>query len=77
MPDKSTGRSRAAIHSCKMLRSRGRLVVLSINSTGAHLPDDHAEIHQRSMLSAVLHDSHFWIPVVVLFMGLAVLHWIS
>jgi hypothetical protein len=31
----------------------------------------------RSMAQLILRDIHFWIPVVVLIGGLAVLHWIS
>jgi hypothetical protein len=31
----------------------------------------------RPLLRSVLTDVHFWIPVFVLFVGLAVLRWIS
>jgi len=32
---------------------------------------------RRSVAVVVLRDVHFWIPVIVLLGGLAVLHWIS
>lgn len=31
----------------------------------------------RGLVHLVLRDVHFWIPVIVLIGGLAVLHWIS
>jgi len=31
----------------------------------------------RGWLGVVLHDEHFWIPLVVLLGGLLVLHWIA
>lgn len=38
--------------------------------------DDRPEQHSRNWLSLVLHDVHFWVPVVVLVGGLLVLRWI-
>ncbi|MEK7401893.1 MAG: hypothetical protein AABZ80_05965 [Gemmatimonadota bacterium] len=37
---------------------------------------DRHEQHSRNWLSLVLHDLHFWVPVVVLVGGLLVLKWI-
>lgn len=35
------------------------------------------DLESRRIFAAILSDVHFWIPVVVLLAGLAVLHWIS
>jgi len=40
------------------------------------MPDEKPAQKSRNVVTTVLTDVHFWIPVVVLFAGLAVLHWI-
>jgi hypothetical protein len=41
------------------------------------LADDEAAAKRQSLTRTVLADPHFWIPVLVLLGGLAVLRWIS
>jgi hypothetical protein len=38
--------------------------------------DEKPAQESRGVWTMILTDVHFWIPVVVLFAGLAVLHWI-
>jgi hypothetical protein len=38
--------------------------------------DEQSAQKSRGVLTTILTDVHFWIPVAVLFAGLAVLHWI-
>jgi hypothetical protein len=40
------------------------------------MPNQSPAQKSRGVLTTILTDVHFWIPVVVLFAGLAVLHWI-
>lgn len=40
------------------------------------MPDDGVPGRLHSLSLVVLRDVHFWIPVIVLLGGLAVLHWI-
>jgi hypothetical protein len=40
------------------------------------MPNQNQAQKSRGVWTMILTDVHFWIPVVVLFAGLAVLHWI-
>jgi len=44
---------------------------------GTILNDDRVSTTTHSLVTVVLRDTHFWIPVLVLLGGLAVLRWIS
>jgi hypothetical protein len=39
--------------------------------------DENAPSKFQTVSTAILHDIHFWVPVVVLACGLVVLRWIS
>ncbi|HLZ50024.1 MAG TPA: hypothetical protein VKP61_04695 [Candidatus Acidoferrum sp.] len=40
------------------------------------MPDDNLTRTSSGIWSQILTDAHFWVPVLVLLAGLAVLHWI-
>ena len=48
-----------------------------ISSGGMILGADGVSVTPQSLARTVLRDTHFWIPVLVLLGGLAVLRWMS
>jgi hypothetical protein len=43
---------------------------------GTNLPNTNHASPSSAVWTEILTDLHFWIPVIVLFAGLVVLHWI-
>jgi hypothetical protein len=40
------------------------------------MPVENSAQESAALWVRILRDTHFWIPVIVLFVGLVVLHWI-